>query len=97
MSSLAARSDRAAVVCSRRPPSRPPPRCTGKWCSTIGGTGKDNPTDLFNLDHGQKSKAVSLFFRDFSKFDVSDALAAHTTTRRVGRAQRQVPPGRRSR
>ena len=44
----------------------------------------------------QKSKAVSFFFKDFSKFDVSDALAARTTARRVGRAQRQVHPGRRT-
>ena len=44
-----------------------------------------------------RSKAVSFFFRNFSKFDVSDALAARTTARRVGRAQHQVHTGCRAR
>ena len=83
------------------PPPRPrsPPRalCTGTWCSTIGGTGFDNPDYPEGLTDLQKSKAVSFFFRDFSKFDVSDALAARTTARHVSRAQRQVHPGRRAR
>ena len=73
-----------------------PPRCTGHFCSSAGGVGPDNPKDPKNLDDVQKSKAVSFFFKDFSKFDVSDALAARTTARRVGRAQRQVHPGRRA-
>ena len=72
-------------------------RCTGKFCSSAGGNLGDNSNDPTNLDDMQKSRAVSFFFRDFSKFDVSDALAARTTARRVGRAQRQVHPGRRAR
>ena len=61
-----------------------------------GGSGADNPTDPVGLTDVQKSRAVSFFFRDFSKFDVSNALTARTTARRVGRAQRQVHPGRRA-
>ena len=84
-------------MCAKADAAPPPAHCTGKWCSTIGGTGDDNPDDPEGLTDEQKSKAVSFFFRDFSKFDVSDALAARTTARRVGRAQRQVHPGRRAR
>ena len=87
----------AVVMCSRRPPADAPlRRCTGKFCSTAGGVGSDNPSDPTNLMALEKSKAVSFFFRDFSKFDVSDALAARTAARRVGRAQRKVHPGRRA-
>ena len=50
-----------------------------------GGTGGDNPTNPVGLTDVQKSRAVSFFFRDFSKFDVSNTLAARTTARRVGR------------
>ena len=83
----------AAVVCSRRPPLR----CTGKWCSSVAGVGTDNPKFPQSLTANERSKAVSFFFRSFSKFDVSDALAARTTARRVSRAQRQVHTGRRAR
>ena len=62
-----------------------------------GGTGGDNPTNPLDLTDVQKSRSVSFFFRDFSKFDVSNALTARTTARRVGRAQRQVHTGRRAR
>ena len=63
-----------------------------------GGTGGDNPTDPVGLTDVQKSRSVSFFFRDFSEFDVSNALStARTTARRVGRAQRQVHTGRRAR
>ena len=61
-----------------------------------GGAGNDNPTDPEDLTDVQKSRTVSFFFRAFSKFDVSNALTARTTARRVGRAQRQVHPGRRA-
>ena len=79
-----------------RPPARrlcaadAPPCFTGKFCSNTAGKGEDNPKDPNDLSVEERSKAVSFFFRDFSKFNVSDALAARTTARRVGRAQRQV-------
>ena len=83
----ARRSDpRAAVVCSRR--RRAPLRCTGQFCSSAGGIGLDNPKDPKNLNEMQKSKAVSFFFRDFSKFDVSGALTTARTTALVSPPRR---------
>ena len=61
-----------------------------------GGVGGDNPTDPVNLTGVQMQRSVSFFFKDFSTFDVSNALTARTTARRVVRAQRQVHPGRRA-
>ena len=66
----------------------PPLRYTGKFCSSAGGIGLDNPKDPKNLNEMQKSKAVSFFFRDFSKFDVSGALTTARTTALVSPPRR---------
>merc|ERR1740130_1262498 len=44
---------------------------SGTFCSTVGGNGNDNPTDPNALTDPMRSKAVSFFFRNFSKFDVT--------------------------
>ena len=40
-----------------------------------GGTGGDNPSNPLDLTDVQKSRSVSFFFREFSEFDVSNALS----------------------
>ena len=52
----------------------PPPPPTGKWCSTVGGRGSDNPNNPQELDEeNRREKALSFFFEAFSRFDVRDA------------------------
>eukprot|EP00964_Phaeocystis_antarctica_P162748 scaffold137622_cov51-Phaeocystis_antarctica.AAC.2 len=44
---------------------------SGKFCSAVKGYGSDNPSNPGNLTDLERSKAVSFFFRNFSKFDVT--------------------------
>ena len=73
----------------------PPLRYTGKFCSSAGGIGLDNPKDPKNLNDMQKSKAVSFFFRDFSKFDVSGAHRTRSPHHHHPPSQPAPPPARR--
>ena len=71
---LAARSVPLLRLCAADEAPTPPLALPGKWCSTVGGRGGDNPNNPQELDEeNRREKAVSFFFEAFSKFDVRDA------------------------
>ena len=82
--------DSCAADAPPPPPIPTPTHPPGKWCSTVGGEGEDNPNNPLGLNDLQRSRAVSFFFQNFSSFEVSDA--PRSPHRRVGRAQRQDAP-----
>ena len=90
--------DSCAADAPPPPPIPTPTHPPGKWCSTIGGRGSDNPTDPLMLDDEQRSKAASFFFQDFSSFEVSDApRSPHRRPPRWPYAAPGCTPGRRAR